>query len=63
MYGLKTAVSVISTGLCIRDRKHVEGSVYDILIFKKSLAWHRSVLRKNDDDVVSTRLMGDYFEY
>lgn len=58
MYGLKTDLTVIAAGLCIRIGKQEKGNVSGVSIFWKTLVWHRSTQSRTENDVVNIGSIG-----
>ena len=50
MYGYKVEMSVLPNGLAVMASDHYPGSVHDLTIFRHNLEFHRTALRKTEND-------------
>lgn len=65
LYGVKTEVSVLPNGLCIRSSRHFRGGEADISIFRSALAWHKQFLEKkgSETEIEDETLTDEEFEH
>lgn len=49
LFGVKTEVSVLPNGLCVRRGHHRRGGVADRITFNEAQSWHKARLFKKND--------------